>query len=116
MRAGAGLGNPGETRDSNRKPQFFETNRSPLRAGPPSAVGLAAIADAKDLDGLALLVEADPVVADAEAILGRIDTLEPFHVAHAGIGQAFDRLLVPAGNALIECGHVLQCRPGPLDL
>src|ERR1035438_1789874 len=108
MRAAGNLGrkpgNPGQ----GRKPQFFETHRSPLRAGPPSAVGLAAIADAEDLDGLALLVEADPVVADAEAILGRIDTLEPFHVARAGIDEAFDRLLDPAGNALIECGHVLQ--------
>ena len=51
-----GTGNPGkpgrETRDSIRRPQFLESNRSPLRAGPPSAVGLATIADAEDLDGL----------------------------------------------------------------
>ncbi|MGA3261309.1 MAG: hypothetical protein ABSE35_20685 [Bryobacteraceae bacterium] len=53
------------------------------------------------------IVESHSVVADAEAILGRVDALEPRYVARAGIGEAFDSLLNPAGDTLIECGHVV---------
>ena len=38
-----------------------------------SPVGFAAIAHAQDADGLAVVVEADAVVADGEAELGRVD-------------------------------------------
>src|ERR1035438_2477593 len=52
-------GNPGRENPGQypQTPILFESNCSPLRADPPSAAGLAAIADAKNLDGLALLVE-----------------------------------------------------------
>jgi hypothetical protein len=43
-------------------------------------------------------VETDSVITRAEAMLGRVDALEPFHVARAGIGEALDRLLDPAGD------------------
>ena len=41
-----------------------------------------------------------------EAKLGRVDPLEPLDVAGAGLGEAFDRLLDPAGDPLVEVGHV----------
>jgi RHS repeat-associated protein len=45
-------------------------------------------------------VKEDPVVADTEAILGRVDVLKPLQIARAGIGEAFDRFLgrVSAGT------------------
>jgi len=56
--------------------------------------------DPENVNRLALLVEADPIVAHAEAVLGRVDALEPFDVARAGIGEALDSLPDPAGDPL----------------
>jgi hypothetical protein len=46
-----------------------------------SAVGFAAVLDGGDVEGLAVIVEAGPIVADAEAELGRLDVLKALHVA-----------------------------------
>jgi len=48
------------------------------------------MADAKDGDGHAIVVEADAVVANAKAELGRFDTLEPSDIAGAGFGETFE--------------------------
>ena len=57
-----------------------------------------------------------PVVADAEAELGRVDVLKAFDVASASFGEALHGLPDAAGDALNETGHVRQVRPGPFDL
>jgi hypothetical protein len=49
-----------------------------------SAVGFAAVPDGEDFDGVAEIMEADAVVADAEPELRGIDVLETFYVAFAG--------------------------------
>ena len=79
-------------------------------------IGFSSVADAEDGYGLAVFVEADAVVADAKAELGRVDALQALHIADAGFGEALDRLLDAAGDALIETGHVGQSRTGPCDL
>jgi hypothetical protein len=43
-------------------------------------------------------------------------SLESFYVARAGFGEAFDGFLDPAGDALVEIGHVTQSRLRPFDL
>lgn len=56
-------------------------------------------------------MEADPVVADAEAKFGRVDALKALDVASAGFGEALDGLFDAVGHALIESGQV-SGRPG----
>ena len=86
------------------------------------AVGLAAVLDGSDVEGVAVVVEAEPVVADAEAELGRLDVLEALHVALAGggeVGQGAEKAhssrlvdgaeldlgLVPPGDLLAVHAH-----------
>lgn len=45
------------------------------------------MADGGDEEGVAVVVEAEPVIADAEAELGRFDVLEAFYVAVSGGGE-----------------------------
>ena len=52
-----------------------------------SSVGFSAVFDGGDVEGVAVVVEADAVVADAEAELGRLDVLEALYVAFAGGGE-----------------------------
>ena len=52
-----------------------------------SAVDFAAMLDGGDVEGVAVVLEAEPVVADAQAELGRLDVLEALHVALAGGGE-----------------------------
>ena len=63
-----------------------------------SAVSLAAIADAKDCDGLPVVMKTDAVVAHAQAELRRIDVLEAFDVARASHGEALDGVLKLGGR------------------
>ena len=49
-----------------------------------SAVDFAAVLDGEDEDGIAVVIEADAVVADAEAHFGRLDVLKTFYVAFTG--------------------------------
>ena len=85
-------------------------------AAKKSAVGFAAVADAEDGDGQAVVAEANAIVAAAEAELGRVNALELLYVAGAGFGEAFDGVLDAAGDAFIESGQVFQSRPCPFDL
>ena len=45
------------------------------------AVGIFAMAYAKNLDRIAAVVEADAVIAEPEAKLRRLDSLQAFHVS-----------------------------------
>lgn len=74
------------------------------------------MADAENGDGYSVVVEADAIVADAEAKFGRVDALEPSNVAGAGFGKAFEGVLDAAGDDTLKRGHFGQCRPGPRDL
>jgi hypothetical protein len=86
------------------------------------AVGFAAVLDGGDIEGVAVVVEAEPVIADAQAELWRLDVLEALHVALAGGGEVgqgaekaqSDRLvdgaeldlgLVPPGDLLTLHAH-----------
>ena len=46
-----------------------------------SAIGLGAVLDGENLDAIAVIVEANPVIADAQAKLWRFDILKTFDVA-----------------------------------
>jgi hypothetical protein len=54
---------------------LFSREQAGNSARPGSAVDFAAVADGEDEDGVTEIVEADAVVADAEAELGRLDIL-----------------------------------------
>jgi hypothetical protein len=54
------------------------------------AVSFAAVADAKDAQGVVVLRKANAVVADAEAELRRVDVFEALDIAGAGFGEALD--------------------------
>jgi hypothetical protein len=56
-----------------------------------SAVDFAAVLDAGNFDGIAEVVEAGAVVANAETELGRFDVLEALHIALAGVGECAGR-------------------------
>jgi hypothetical protein len=58
--------------------------------------------DGGDVEGMALVVEAEPVVADAEAELGRLDVLEALHVALAGGGEMGQGLQNAQGGRLVD--------------
>ena len=51
------------------------------------AVGFAAVLDGGDVEGVFVVVEAEPVIADAQAELGRLGVLEALHIALAGGGE-----------------------------
>lgn len=52
-----------------------------------SAVGFATVFYGGDVEGVAVVVEAEAVVSDAEAELGRFDVLKAFYIALAGAGE-----------------------------
>jgi hypothetical protein len=81
-----------------------------------STIGLPPVPDAQNGDGRAAAVEADSIVADAEAELRRIDVLQTFDVAGTAFSETFNRLLDPARNALFEASHVIDGCLGPCNL
>ena len=52
-----------------------------------SAVSFAAVLDGGDVEGLAVVMEAQPVVADAQPELGRLDLLKTLYIALATGGK-----------------------------
>ena len=60
----------------------------------------------EDEDGVSEVVEADAVVAGAEPELGRLDTLEPLHVAFAGGEIAGDGVEDAEGRNLVDGAEV----------
>lgn len=67
------------------------------------------MADREDLNSLIGIMEAEPVVTDAEPELGRIDSLKPLHVALAG-GDMTGQSVKDA-----ECGVLVDCVELSLD-
>lgn len=67
-----------------------------------SPIGFAAVFHGGDAYGVSLAMEADAVVADAEAELGRLDVLEALDVAFAGLQIAGQRLEDTEGGGLID--------------
>jgi hypothetical protein len=70
-------------------PVLFEPGQAIVRSGIEggSAVGFAAVLNGGDVQGVADVVEADAVVADAQAELWRLDVLKALHVAFSGGGE-----------------------------
>ena len=71
--------------------------------------------DAEDLDGFAEVVEAQAVVAEAEAQFDWVDVGQAFDVAVAGeevIGQAFEQA---ERCGAVDAAHVGAGQRGPLD-
>ena len=65
-----------------------------------SPVGFATVFHGGDANGVSLVMEADAVVADAKAELGRLDVLEPLDVAFAGVQIAGQRVEDTEGGGL----------------
>ena len=58
--------------------------------------------DGGDVEGVAVVVEAEPVIADAQAELGRFDVLEAFYVALAGGGEISESVQNAQGGGLVD--------------
>jgi hypothetical protein len=67
-----------------------------------SPVGFTTVFHGGDANGVSLVMEADAVVADAEAELGRLDVLEALDVAFAGLHIAGQRVEDTEGGGLID--------------
>jgi len=74
----------------------------PVRSGKPRMrrgkqkptalpIRFSAVAHSKDTDGFVILIEPHAIVADAKAVLGRVDALEFFHIATSRLCKALDR-------------------------
>jgi len=55
-----------------------------------------------DANQVSVMMEADAVVAHAQAELGRLDVLEALHVAFAGVQIAGQRLEDTQGGGLVD--------------
>ena len=80
------------------------------------AVGFSAVSDGGDVEGVAVVVEAEPVVADAEAELGRLDALESFYVAVAGGGEGGESVKNAEGGGLVDGAELGLGLVPPVDL
>src|SRR5258708_18525077 len=67
-----------------------------------SAVGFAAVFHSSDANGISVVMEADAVVADAKAELGRLDVLETLDVALASVQIAGQRMEDAESSGLID--------------
>ena len=60
------------------------------------------MAHAEDIDPIAVVVKADPPIADAQAELGRMKAVEPVDVAGAGSGETMNRSYDAKGNSTVQ--------------
>jgi hypothetical protein len=67
-----------------------------------SAVDFAAVFHSGDANGISVVMEADAVVADAKAELGRLDVLETLDVALASVQIAGQRMEDAESSGLID--------------
>lgn len=74
------------------------------------------MADMKDLDGISAVVEADTVIADPEAKLRRLDSLQSFHVALFGGDKAGQTMQKIEGSLAVDGANVGFGLIGPGDL
>ncbi len=80
------------------------------------AVDFAAVSDGGDVEGVSVVVEAEPVVSDAEAELGRLDALESFYVALAGGGEGGESMKNTEGGGLVDGAELGLGLVAPVDL
>jgi len=85
----------------------------PLRR---SAVGVLAVENAQNKDLSSVKGEADAPLTNAQAIFGRVDSLEALDVAGLCLGEALDGALNAAGYTLIERCHVYERRLRPFQV
>ena len=81
---------------------MFHMTRATAAGGVASAVDFAAVLDAGDFDGIAEVMEAGAVVADAEAELGRFNVLEALHIAFAGVDELGQSVENAQGGVLVD--------------
>ena len=67
-----------------------------------SAVGFAAVCYSGDANGVAEIMKAHTVVANAQPELGRFNVLETLHVAFAGVQITGQRVEDAKGSRLID--------------
>jgi hypothetical protein len=95
---------------------LFSREQEGNSARPGSAIDFAAVLDAGDFDGIAEVVEAGAVVADAEAELGRFDVLEALHVAFAGVDELGQGVENAQGGGLVDGAELGLGLVSPDDL
>jgi hypothetical protein len=66
------------------------------------AVCLTAVENAKDVDGTFGSMKTDTIIANAETILGRINSLKPLHIARTRHSKALNGDLHAACNDLVQ--------------
>ena len=71
-----------------------------------SSVGVAAVADAEDIDPVAVVVESDAPVADAQTELRRVNSVESLYVASASDGKTVYGSDDAQGDSTIQRGKV----------
>ena len=69
-----------------------------------------------DVEGMAAVVEAEPVIADAQAELGRLDVLESLYVTLAGGGEVGQSVQKAQGNRLVDGAELSLGLVPPGDL
>jgi hypothetical protein len=74
------------------------------------------MADAEDLDGIAEVLKAEAIVAEPEAKLGRLDSLQPFHIALFGGDKAGKAMQEIDGSVTVDGANVGPGLIGPGDL
>jgi hypothetical protein len=80
------------------------------------AVDFAAVPDGGDVEGMAVVMEAEPVVSDAEAELGWLDALESFYVSLAGGGEGGESVKNAQGGWLVDGAELGLGLVAPVDL
>jgi hypothetical protein len=65
-----------------------------------------AVADAEDIDPIAVVVETNAPITDAEAELGRVNTAQSLDIAGAGGGEAVDRSGDAQSHGAVERGQI----------
>jgi hypothetical protein len=71
--------------------------------------------DPENLDGIGEIVKADAVIAEPEAKLGRLDSLQPFHIAFLGGDEASEAMQEIDGGVAVDGANVGTGLVGPGD-
>ena len=79
-------------------------------------VSLSAVTHAQHTHRVFVEFKAKAIIADPEAVLGRIDALEFSYVPGSGGSESLDCVLDFASDSFIEIGHIVQSCLSPLNL
>jgi len=78
-------------------------------------VSVFSVPDAQYLDGLAAIIKANPVIAEAQPQLGRIDIGKPFHVVFFGCEEARGPVQEIDGGLAVDGANVGTGLVSPRD-